>query len=180
MTIEINEKGSEAFYREVVNISAQYRYILKNHHHKLKDYFRQFNVLLVLGAVFFVLLLLMAVFWGVGPWGYAILAALGISTVMSAVYLHLLNKLFRSMMEDPRASVVSFDDGGVELNKGGSQIVKLSWENVAVVCAFRESISFLSADHTGIVISVTKQYAAEILKWLHANQPAVEVVESPQ
>ena len=41
MKIEISDKGSEAFYREVVNISAQYRYILKNHHHKLKDYFTQ-------------------------------------------------------------------------------------------------------------------------------------------
>ena len=29
MKIEISEKGSEAFYREVVNISAQYRSILK-------------------------------------------------------------------------------------------------------------------------------------------------------
>ena len=180
MTIEISEKGSEAFYREVVNICAQYRYILKNHHHRLKNYFKQFKVLLVLGAVFFVLLLLIAVFWGVSPWGYAILAALGISTVMSAAYLHLLNKLFKSMLADSRASVVSFDDSGVELNKGGSQIVKLGWENVAVVCSYRESLSFLSADHTGIVISVTKRYAAEILEWLRANQPAVEVVESPQ
>ena len=67
MTIEINEKGSEAFYREVVNISAQYRYILKNHHHKLKDYFKQFKILLMLGTVFLVLLLLMAAFWGIDP-----------------------------------------------------------------------------------------------------------------
>ncbi len=57
---------------------------------------------------------------------------------------------------------------------------KLGWENVAAVCAFRESISFLSADHTGIVISVTKRYTAEILEWLRANQSAVEVMESPQ
>ena len=180
MIIEISEKGSEAFYREVVNVCAQYRYILKNHHHKLKDYFKQFKVLLVLGAVFFVLLLLTAVFWGAGPWGYAILAALGISTAMCAVYLQLLNKLLRSMLADARASVLSFDDSGVELNKGGSQVVKLGWDNVAVVCAWRESLSFLSADHTGIVISVTRRYAAEILDWLRANQPTVELVESPQ
>ena len=38
MRIEITEKGSDAFYREVVNITAQYRSILKNHRHKLKDY----------------------------------------------------------------------------------------------------------------------------------------------
>ena len=29
MKIEISDKGSEAFYREVVNISAQYRKIIQ-------------------------------------------------------------------------------------------------------------------------------------------------------
>ena len=98
MKIEISDKGSEAFYREVVNISAQYRYILKNHHHKLKDYF--------------------------------------------------------------------------------TQIVKLGWDNIAVVRADRESLTFVSGDRTGIVISVAKQYAGEIPAWLHENQPKVEVVNN--
>ena len=98
MKIEISERGSEAFYREVVNISAQYRYILKNHHHKLKDYF--------------------------------------------------------------------------------TQIVKLGWDNIAVVRADRESLTFVSGDRTGIVISVAKQYAGEIPAWLHENQPKVEVVNN--
>ena len=180
MTIEISEKGSEAFYREVVNISAQYRFILKNHHYKLKDYFRQFKVLLILGIVFFVLLLLMAIFWGIDPWGYAVIAALGIIDAMCAVYLHLLNKMLKAMLADSRTSVLTFDDTGVELNKGGSQIVKLGWNNIAVVRVYKESITFVSVDHTGIVISAAKQYADEILTWLRADQPSVEVVESPE
>lgn len=178
MTIEINEKGSEAFYREVVNISAQYRYILKNHHHKLKDYFKQFKILLMLGTVFLVFLLLMAAFWGIDPWGYAIAAALGISVAMCAVYLRLLNKMLKAMLADSRTSVLSLDNAGVELNKDGAQIVKLGWDNIAAVCVYRESLSFLSADHTGIVISIAKQYAGVILTWLRTYQPSVEVVES--
>ncbi len=180
MRIEISEKGSEAFYREVVNISAQYRSILKNHHHKLKDYFKQFTVLLILGAVFFALLVLMAVFWGIDPWGYAIIAALSITAAMCAVYLHLLNKMLRAMLADSRLSVISFDDTGVELNKGGSQIVKLGWDNIAVVRVYKESLTFVSGDHTGIVISAAKQYANEILTWVRAAQPSVEVIESPK
>ena len=43
MKIEIKEKGSEAFYKEIVNISGQYRYLIKNHNYKLKDYFKQFK-----------------------------------------------------------------------------------------------------------------------------------------
>ena len=178
MKIEITKQGSKAFYREVVNISAQYRYILKNHHRELRDCFKQFRILLILGTVLFVILLLMAVFWGVDPFDYAALAILGTAVILCAAYLFMLNRMLTSMLTDPRASVLSLDDCGVELNKGGSQIVKLGWENIAVVCVYQESLTFVSGDRTGLVISVTRQYADEILAWLSANQPSVEVVES--
>ena len=178
MRIEISEKGSEAFYREVVNIMAQYRSILKNHRRRLRDYFKQFRILLILSAAFLVILILMAVFWGVGPFDYAVIAALGITAVMCVGYLYALNKMFKAMLADTRTSVLSLDDTGVELNKGGSQLVKLGWDNIAVVRVFQESLTFISGDRTGIVISVAKQYAGEILSWLRENQPSVEVIES--
>ena len=179
MRIEISEKGSKAFYREVVNISAQYRYLLKNHHRKLRDYFKQFTILLILGTAALVILLLTAVFWGVDPFDYAIIAALGISAAMCAGYLYILNRMLRAMLADSRTSVLSLDDSGVELNKGGSQIVKLGWDTIAVVRVFQEGLTFVSGDCTGIVISVAKQYADEILAWLREKQPSVEVVQSP-
>ena len=178
MKIEISEKGSEAFYREVVNIMSQSRRILKNHHYKIKDYFKQFRILLILSAAFLVTLILMAIFWGADPFNYAIIAALGITVVMCAGYLYVLNKMLKALMTDSRTSVLSLDDTGVELNKGGSQIVKLGWDNIAVIGVYQESITFVSGDHTGIVIFAAKQYAGEILPWLRENQPSVEVVES--
>ena len=178
MRIEITEKGSDAFYREVVNITAQYRSILKNHRHKLKDYFRQFRLLLVLGAAVLVILILMAVFWGVDPFDYAIIAALSIEVVMCAGYLDALNNMLKAMLADSRTSVLSLDETGVELNKGGSQIVKLGWDNIAVVRVDKESLTFVSGDRTGIVISAAKKYADEILVWLRENLPSMEVVES--
>ena len=163
MRIEITEKGSDAFYREVVNITAQYRSILKNHNHKLKDYFRQFRLL---------------VFWGVDPFDYAIIAALIIEVIMCAGYLYALNKMLKAMLADSRSSVLSLDETGVELNKGGSQIVKLGWDNIAVVRVDKESLTFVSGDRTGIIISAAKKYADEILVWLRENLPSMEVVES--
>ena len=178
MKIEISEKGSEAFYREVVNITAQYRSILRNHHYKLKDYFKQFRILLILGAAFLVILILMAIFWGIKPFDYAIIAALGIEVVMCVGYLYVLNKMLKAMLADNRTSVLSLDDTGVELNKGGSQIVKLGWDNIAVVSVYPESLTFVSGDRTGIVISAARKYADEILAWLRENQPSVVTVES--
>ena len=179
MKIEISEKGSEAFYREVVNITSQYRFILKNHHYKLKDYFKQFRILLILGAAALVILILMATFWGVKPFDYAIMAALGIEVVLCVGYLYVLNKMLKSMLADSRTSVLTLDETGVELNKGGSQIVKLGWDNIAVVRGYQESLTFVSGDRTGFVISAAKKYAYDILAWLREHQPSVEVVENP-
>lgn len=177
MRIEITEKGSEAFYREVVNITAQYRGILKNHSRKLNDYFRQFRILLILGAAALVILILMAVFWGADPFDYAIIAALFIEVVMCAGYLYALNKMLKAMLADSRSSVLSLDETGVELNKGGSQIVKLGWDNIAVVRVDKESLTFVSGDRTGIVISIAKEFADEILAWLRENLPTAEIAE---
>ena len=79
MTIEIKEKGSQACYKEVVNVIAQYRYILKNHDYKLKDYFRQFMILIILAVIVLLLLILTMVLWGVNSFdiaGVFILAAI--------------------------------------------------------------------------------------------------------
>ena len=65
MTIEINEKGSESFYTEVVNVMAQYRLFLKKPGRKLSDYFKQFKALTIAGGLVAVILVLMMIFWGV-------------------------------------------------------------------------------------------------------------------
>ena len=178
MKIEITEKGSEAFYREVVNITAQYRGILKNHHYRLKDYFKQFRLLLILGASILVILILMAISWGAKPFQYAVIGALGIEVVMCAVYLYALNKMLKTMMADSGTTLISLDDTGVEFNKVGSQIIRLSWNSIAVVRVFQESLTFVSADRRGFVIAIAKQYADGIPAWLRKNQPSVEVMES--
>ena len=178
MKIEITEKGSEAFYREVVNITAQYRGILKNHHYRLKDYFKQFRLLLILGAAIHVILILMAISWGAKPFQYAVIGALGIEVVMCAVYLYALNKMLKTLMADSGTTVITLDDTGVEFNKLGAQIIKLTWDNIAVVRVFQESLTFVSADRKGFVIAIAKQYADGIPAWLRENQPSVEVIES--
>ena len=180
MKIEIYEKGSEAFYREVVNITAQYRGILRNHHYRLKDYFKQFRILLILGASILVILILMAIFWGAEPFHYALIGALGIEVVMCAGYLYALNRMLKTMMADSGTTVINLDDTGVEFNKVGSQIIKLAWNSIAVVRVFQESLNFVSADRRGLVISMAKQYADGIPTWLRENQPSVEVIETSE
>ena len=133
LKIEIKEKGSESFYREVVNFQAQYRFILRNPARKLKDYFKQFRTLLILGSVFLVALIFMSIFWGASTLDYAIMAALAIAMAMCLAYLHMLGKALKTLMNDSRSSVLILDDSGVELNKEDSQIVKLAWSNISFI-----------------------------------------------
>ena len=169
MRIEVDGKGSKAFYREVVNIVARYRSLLKNPHLRLRDHFRQFLILLILGAAVLGLLVVLVIRRGAGARDWAAMMAGGLSVVISAGYLVGLNRMLKTMMSDERSSVVTLDETGVELNKGGSQIVKLGWDNIALVRVFRESIAFVSADRAGLVIALEKKYAGKILEWIKEN-----------
>ena len=176
MTIEINEQGSEAFYKETVNVAAQYKYLLKNHQAKLKDYFKQYKKLLILAAAVLLVNVLMIVFWGADTFQLVAAGALLIVTLMCAAFLASLNKACKSMMADGHSSVLTLDENGAELAVAGKQTIRMAWENLAVVRVFQESVGFIPQSGAGIIISVDKKYAADILAWLQINQPAVETV----
>ena len=53
MTIEINTKGTESFYREVVSVIAQYQNLLKEPSKKYKDIFKCFLYNIFLGLIYF-------------------------------------------------------------------------------------------------------------------------------
>ena len=176
MTIEINEQGSEAFYKETVNMAAQYRYLLKNHQVKLKDYFKQFRTLLILSLAVLLINVLMIVFWGADTFQLVAAGALLIAALMCAAYLFSLTKACKAMMADRHSSVLTLDESGAELATEGKQTVRLAWENIAMVRVFQESVGFIPQNGTGFIISVDKKYAADILAWLQINRPAVETV----
>ncbi|MBQ4045363.1 MAG: hypothetical protein II627_02850 [Lachnospiraceae bacterium] len=176
MTIEILEKGSESFYKETVNVIAQYRYLLKNHRYKVKDYFDQYKKLLIVSSIVFVVLLLMIIFWGPDALSFAGVSVLFIAIVLCIFYMFTLKRALKTLLSDSRFSILTLDDKGVELNKGDEQILRFSWDNVLFVRVFDYGIGFVSSDRSGVIIMVSRDYEKEILAWLSANQPELEVV----
>jgi len=176
MKIEIREKGSDAFYREVVNAAVQYRSIQKKHDRKLADYFKRYRRLLILCAAMVVLLAVTSALWGLDTLDVVLIALLSFEAILCGAYCHSLNKLYRTMREDTRASVFTLDENGVELNKADSQILRIGWNSVGVVRRFSESLCFFSADPTGMIIAVNKQYEPQIAAWLRENRPDVEIL----
>ena len=177
MTIEINEKGSEAFYKETVNAAAQYRYLLKNRNYKLKDYFSQFRTLVIASLAVFAVNAALMILWGAETYQIAVSAALLIAALMSVVYLASLKKAYKTMMTNPRnsnKSVLTLDDDGVELKNESTQTVRIARGNIAVIRTFKESLCFIPAAGAGVIISVNKKYADEILGWVRENWPGTD------
>ena len=171
MTIEINEKGSEAFYKETVNAAAQYRYLLKDRNYKLKDYFRQFRTLTIAGAAVLVVNVLLMILWGAETYQIAVSAALVIACLLSASFLMSLNKAYKTMMAGTHKSVLTLDDDGVELKTENTQTVRIAKGNIAVIRTFSECLCFVPAAGAGVILSVNRKYADEILAWVRENWP---------
>ena len=176
MRLEIKEKGSEAFYREVVNVAAQYRRFLQKPERKLTDFFKAYKIYTILCAVLAVLIAAMNIAWGWDTLGTAALVALVIVAIFSGALWMNLNKTMKNMRNDPRTSVFTMDEKGVELNKGDSQTVRIGWDNLAFVRIFDESISFFTKDGLGFIISTDRRYGKEILEYLQAERPDVKIV----
>ena len=176
MQIEINEQGSEAFYKETVNAAAQYRYILKDHHYKLKDYFKQFRTLLITSLLVLAVNVGLIIAWGGDTIQTAASAVLLVAALMCGAYLFSLHKACKSMMAGRHRSVLTLDESGAELDVPDTQTVKIARKNLAVVRIFHESLCFVPQAGAGVVISVDRKLGAEIPDWIRENWPEAEII----
>ena len=176
MTIEVKEKGSRQFYKEVVNIVTQYRQLLYRPEDKLRDNFTRYILLTIAMA----LICAMSIYGGINSSFNAmkILTAVfaGVAAAATAVILVRMNKTVDDYLADDRPSVVTLDENGVEIEKTGAQAVRLAWDNVAFVRTFVESTSFFSKDLSGIVLSVDNNYRKETMDYIKSNNIDVKVV----
>ena len=175
MTIEINEQGSEAFYRETVNAAAQYRSILKDHNCKLKDYFKQFRTLLIISVAVLAVNVVLMIAWGGDTLQTAASGVLLVAALMCGAYLFSLHKTCRTMMAGRHRSVLTLDESGAELDVADTQTVKIARKNIAVVRVFAESICFVPAAGAGVIISVAKNHGEEVLGFVRENWPETEI-----
>ena len=101
---------------------------------------------------------------------------LAINIVLSIMLFRNMKKLLGKLQDDPRTSVFSMDDRGIELDKEGAQIVRIAWDNLAFVRAFKESICFASKEGTGITISIDRKYENEIRQYMTEHVPSIEII----
>ncbi|MBQ6058759.1 MAG: hypothetical protein IJL39_01715 [Clostridia bacterium] len=178
MRIEIHETGSEAFYKETVNVLAQYRSLIKKPERKLQDYFKKLWAYAGISLFLLALLAVMYWYWGASVSTVAAMGLMVVNLVLCGAYLINLNRLLKEFMGDARISVLTLDESGVELSKDGTQVVRIPWDGIAFLRVFKESVCFLSRNLTGFVISVNLLHRDEILGYLKENDIGIRIIEA--
>lgn len=165
MKITITEKGSESFYKEVLNISAQYRKLLRKPNSKLEDQFNTWKVLFISSVILFILYVIEICIWGKTSTLEIMMVSVISLAILSGTSLKQLNKKLEAMLNDEGDSIFTIDEEGIELNKT-SVSAKLSWQNIAFVRTFKESTCFLPKNKTDKIIAISNKYLEEIKPYI--------------
>ena len=176
MIIEVKEKGSKEYCKEVVNTMSQYKKLITRPDAELKDHFKSYPIWTGIMASLFTIWLFHGIFNGFNVWIGVVLVITGLAFILLIANQINMNKMVNAYLNDDRTSTVTLDEKGVELNKGGSQVIRVGWNDVTVVRSFKESVCFLAKNVTGFVIAVTNRYNDDIMKYLEDNHVGVRVV----
>ena len=176
MTIEIKDKGTKAFYEEVVSFNHQYGSFMKNPRAKFMSSFKSFKIQFLSTVFLFACMTLVGRSDGFSPMAVCAMTASAMTAFIIAVSYYAMKKRVKMFLEDERTSTITLDDEGIEINKEDAQIIRLGWDNVAFVRTFKESTSFFAKDASGIVISVANKYKDQIMEYLNANNTRVQII----
>ena len=176
MTLQINEPGSDGFYKEVVNVSWQMRGLLKKPSGRIKNQEARY----ILSAVESVLIIAVGTVFGVsrGFSGACVLFVVlgGVLLLMSTALLAAHRRAFLRMKNGFAPGEITLDENGVELRKDGKMTIRTAWGAVAFVREMRCGLCFVSNDPAGLHIFVENRYAEPILSYLRENLPEVLLV----
>lgn len=177
LKIEVREKGTKAFYKEVVCVIAQYLRLMKKPDRKLQDTFKMLRTYLTICTVLLVIVLAMAIAWGMDALSIAAIALMVAAIALSGIQLYRFSNMVKAYLGDPRASLITLDPSGVELDKEGAQVIRVAWDEVAFVRVFDESVCFFAKGVRGLVIAVNRSREQEILAYLKDNRINVRLIE---
>lgn len=176
MKIEINERGSKEFYKEVVSVMAQYFRFMKKPDSRLNDPFRILKIYIAVCAAFFAVILVMGIAWGFDALTLVALTVMAAVIILSVMQFKKLDGLVKSFYDDKRSSILTVDENGVELNKEDSEIIRMAWDNVAFLRLFKESACFFGKEARGMIMAVDRIYEQQILDYLKDNDIDVKVI----
>lgn len=175
MRIEVNEHGSDAFYKEVANVSMQYKRITKKPTRKLSDIYKMVKVYIVILGLAGLFELLVSVMYGFDGVGTALLIIVAFLMLIYILHYRRIKKYLNTIISDKRQSILTLDEQYIEVAKGADQAIRLGWDNVAFARVFEESICFFSKEAPAIVISVDRPNMDAVVDYIKSKNIGVMI-----
>ena len=87
-----------------------------------------------------------------------------------------MKKMVDGYLADDCSSVVTLDDGGVEIRKTDEEGIRVPWADVAFVRSFSESTCFFTKNQIETVLAVNNDHRKEIIDYLKSSDIKVKIV----
>lgn len=178
MTLQMQEKNTNRFYWEVIQISSQSNALRKRPNKKLTDFFAFF----VGFAVLLLVLLCYCLIRWVNSGFYSMLLPPVLICLLGLMYAFLCItktlKRYRELKNTPPCpSTLTLDERGATADMESGTAVRISWDVMAFIRVFEELICFMPNKAGNAMIFVERERAQEILDWLRENKPDVLVIQ---
>ena len=177
MKIEINEKGSRAFYNETVNVMSQFKALSRNPAAKLRDNLgamKRYSI--ICGALLVMLAVMCITARRAGAIQVAAMVLMVANIVMSLMVYRTMSSTAEKMMADQKPRVLTLDETGASLTGEGTVDVSIPWSWMAFVRSFNDATCFIPESEGGIIISVEKRYKQQIEDYIRDNGVKVRVL----
>lgn len=176
-TIDINEKKSKKFCREVISIMTNYKFLLRSPNRKIIDTILSFRLLLIAEAFILLLFGMDFIYDSQNIFGISISVLVMLCLIMTLYIYFGIIKTYKTLLIDEGRSSLIMDDKGVELRIGSTKSVRLGWGQIAFIRSFKESICFIDSDVTGFLIAVSISYKNDIVNYLIKNKIKVQQID---
>ena len=173
MIIDVVRTNSVSGCKEALNISSQYRALVKDPAMKLKDSFKERIICIYISIVVLVALLAATfIFWKVSALTIVAAVILGLAAVFG-VMIHLgMKKMIRQYMEDKSKRQIALDEKGIEIRKDGAAVVRLEWSNVAALRLFDETFCVIAKTVSGPAMIINRTYLEEVKGYIETETDA--------
>ena len=175
MTIQVNEPGTKAFYKQAVNVTLQSGRLLKKPTCRIKNLFLQYTVLTAASALALALWCLIP-FLRQSKEAVLAIAALAVCLLISGALLFSFYRLLFTMQSSRRPSCLTLDEGGLELKKEGENALRCEWKSVAFVRVLPQGICVVLKAPLRVALHVQPPYGEQVLRYLAENRPEVAVI----
>lgn len=162
MKLEISTPGPREYYDEMLYVLSYYKKIKKNPRVKVHSLTKYLSVFIVL------LIIYIAIMFIANKTFHDLLFIYlaGISSILLAYYIFVLlnaNKRIKEYINNTGTKIIEINDEGVRF-KDDKRDFLINWSSIHSIVINNYSICFIPEDMSNIVVSISSEYANEVLK----------------